>query len=364
MRGINVHELRAQIDMVLFEAFPRELCLILQVHHLIILFYSAHAHSSLSLPNLETVSMEPIIFRTISSLDAVAAKLSHFIDSSELSAEEKTRTKETIESATLPFLKLQVLPSGKSAVKSLSSLAPMLTKWTDTSKMLISALPSEQLFPVVDLWRIGFLSTTVGTWVSGEHTVTPDITTSIIDELLRKAEQKPLPRSFTITLLKCFSNAFGVLPLSRRLLVPGPLREKLTDLAISQLLEEEDQIRAAAASLVFNIASCVQKMRAEDETIPQFHVGFDVEWEIEVVSAVIEGIRREGSEEIRKFSAGSKSSSVQVSQFIGWLPVSDSFFDCPQHMRASYRNYWKCFRFGNCWRRKPPQWQGRLTSSV
>jgi hypothetical protein len=158
MRGVNAPELRAQVDILLFEAFPRELCHLLPVHHLTQLPDSAHAHSSLSLPHLAAVSTEPIMFGTIASLDAVVTKLAHFIDSSELRAEEKARMKDTIESATLPFLKLQVLPSGKSTVKPLSSLAPVLTEWMDASKTLISALPTEQLFPVVDLWRIGFLN--------------------------------------------------------------------------------------------------------------------------------------------------------------------------------------------------------------
>lgn len=353
-----------QIDMLLSEAFPREPCLLLLVYHLTLLYCIAHAHSSLSLPYLAAVSTEPIIFSSVDSLDVVAAKLYHFIDSSDLSVEEKVRVKDVIESTTLPFLKFQIPSSGKSTVKPLSSLAPMLVKWTDASKTLISALPAEQLFPVVDLWRIGFISTPVGVWVSGELASAPGITSSIIDEFLRKTEPKPLPRSFIRTLLKCLSNAFGVSSLSRRLLTPGPLRDKLTDLAISQLLEEQTQIRTAAASLLFNIASCVQTQRGEmgeDDSIPQFHAGLDAEWEVEVVSAVIEGIRREESEEIRKFSADSKSRPVKVVQSIGWLPVSGSSFDCLQHMRASFRNCWKYLKFGNCWRRKHPLWRRRQT---
>ncbi|KAF9651564.1 DUF862-domain-containing protein [Thelephora ganbajun] len=285
MRGINVPELRTQIDVLLFEAFP------------------PHAHSSLPLPSLAAVSTEPIMFRTIASLDAVVTKLSRFIDSSELRAEEKARIKDTIESVTLPFLKLQVLPSGKSALKPLSSLAPMLTEWADVSRTLISGLPIEQLFPVIDLWRIGFLSTAVGTWVSEErvNTSDPGATSGIISEFLNKAELKHLPRSFVLTLLKCLSNAFGTPSLSQRLLSPGIFREKLTGLAISQLLEEDNQVRATAASLVFNIASGTQAQRAgtrKNHFVPQTHTGVDAEWEVEVVSAVIEGIRREASEEI------------------------------------------------------------------
>jgi len=231
----------------------------------------------------------------------VAAKLSDFIDSSVLPAEEQARIKHIIESAILPFLKLQISPPGKSTVKPLSSLSPLLTEWVDASKLLISALPTEQLFPVIDLWRIGFLSATVGAWVSEEYANNPGVTSSIIFEFLKKAELKPLPRSLVLTLFKCFSNALGSLPLSRQLLAPGPLREKLTDLSISQLLEEDHQVRATAASLTFNIASCAQAQRTEagkNNSLPQIHPGPDAEWEIEVVSAVIEGIKREESEEI------------------------------------------------------------------
>ena len=303
------------------------------------------------------------MFKAIASLDAVVAKLSYFIDTSELRAEEKARIKDTIESTTLPFLKLQILPSGKSTAKPLSSLAPMLTEWADASKTLISALPTERLFPIVDLWRLALLSTTVGTWVSGEPFSTPGSTSSIISELLNKAEFKSLPRPFVLTLLKCLSNAFGTPALSQRLLVPGPLREKLTALAISQLLEADGQVRTAAASLVFNIASGTQLQRADTGRgilVPRTPTGVDVEWEIEVVSAVIEGIRREEGEEIREFSVGSEDHLVEATQSIGSLPVLDSSFGCPQHMKLSYRNCWRCFRSGSCWRGKRPRWRRRL----
>ncbi|KAF9778668.1 PPPDE putative peptidase domain-containing protein [Thelephora terrestris] len=283
IRGVNAPELRTQVDMLLFESFP------------------PHAHLSLSLPHLEAVSTTPIMFRTIGSLDAVVAKLCHFIDSSALPEEEKASIKDTIESGILPFLKLQISPPGKSTVKPLSSLSPMLTKWAHASKSLTSALSTEQLFPVIDLWRIGFLSATVGTWVAGENANSSGVSPNIIFEFLKKAELKPLPRSFVLTLLKFFSNALGALPLSRQLLAPGPLRERLTSLAISQLLEEDNQVRATAASLVFNIASCTQAQRAEtggNNSLPPIHAGSDTDWEIEVLSAIIEGIRREENEEI------------------------------------------------------------------
>jgi hypothetical protein len=259
------------------------------------------------------VSTAPIIFRTIASLDAVTAKLSHFIDSSDLQVGEKTRIKDVIESSVLPFLRLQVLPPGKSTVKPLSSLSQMLREWTDFSKILTSVLAIEQLFPVIDLWRIGFLNPTVGTWVSEEHAGGSGVTSSIIYEFLKKAELQPLPRSFVITLLKCFSNALGILPLSRRLMTPGPLREKLTSLAITQLLEQDNQVRAAASSLVFNIASCTQVLRVEtgsNNPAPKIHAGSDAEWEMELVSVIVEGVRREQSEETRTLPVGSKKRSV------------------------------------------------------
>lgn len=268
--------------MLLFETFP------------------PHPHLSLSLPRLEEISTTPIVFRATSSVDVVATKLSHFIDSSQLPEGEKINVKNAIGATILPFLKLQTPSTGKSPIKPLSPLSPMLTEWSDSSKLLISALPIEQLFPIVDLWRMGFLNTAVGTWVS-EDVSTPGTTFGIISEFLKKTELKPLPRSFVLTLLKCLSNALSALPLSQRLLAPGPLREKLTDFATSQLLEKDDQIRATAASMVFNIASYTQVQRVEagkHDFVPRVPENFDGEWEIEVVSAVIEGIRREENEEI------------------------------------------------------------------
>lgn len=249
------------------------------------------------------------MFRAIASLDAVATKLAHFIDSSELQVEEKARIKSTIQSTALPFLKLQITASGKSTVMSISSLTPILTEWAVASKTLISALPTEQLFPVVDLWRIGFLSPVVGAWVSEAPGSTPSATSSMISEFLHKAQSKPLPRSFVLTLLKFLCNAFGTPALSQRLLSPGPLRDKLTDLVVSQLLEEENQVRTTAASLIFNIACSTQMDRAgagKGECNLQIYSGVDAEWEIEIVSAVIEGIRREKNEEIREFCVATR----------------------------------------------------------
>lgn len=185
----------------------------------------------------------------------------------------------------------------------------MLTEWSDSSKLLTSALPIEQLFPIVDLWRMSFLNTAVGTWIS-EDVGAPGTTLGIISEFLKKTELKPLPRSLVLTLLKCFSNALSALPLSQRLLAPSPLREKLTDFVTSQLLEKDDQIRATAASMVFNIASYTQVQRVEagkNDFVPRAPADFDAEWEMEVVSAVIEGVRREENEEICRFFACSKS---------------------------------------------------------
>lgn len=66
----------------------------------------------------------------------------------------------------------------------------------------------------------------------------------------------------------------------------------LTDVLVTSLLHSDLNVRTAGASLVFNVAAWVQKGRskADGDGVE------DGDWEMELMSAVVEAIDREGLE--------------------------------------------------------------------
>jgi hypothetical protein len=74
LKGADSNELRTQVDLLLFQAFPRRS--ISPVFHpdAVLFFIKAHPHTSLSLPAIETLSLNPILFAQVPALDNVLAK--------------------------------------------------------------------------------------------------------------------------------------------------------------------------------------------------------------------------------------------------------------------------------------------------
>lgn len=99
------------------------------------------------------------------------------------------------------------------------------------------------------------------------------------------------------------SNAFATTILAQRVLRSGKTRDDLTSFLITNLLNEEASVRTAAASLAFNVAASIQQTRVN--TIRDGLIGAsdegDGDWEVELISAIVEAIQREESEEVGKF---------------------------------------------------------------
>ena len=81
----------------------------------------------------------------------------------------------------------------------------------------------------------------------------------------------------------------------------------MTLLLVTTLLHDDAAVRTAAASLAFNVAAYLQKGRVDKVKNGGSEVqGIeeDGDWEVEMVSAVVEALNREkSSEEVGKFSA-------------------------------------------------------------
>ena len=174
----------------------------------------------------------------------------------------------------------------------------------------MKVLPKEQLFPLIDLWRIGLLDNSISGWCAS--TTAPDsAVTNPVLLLLDIAASDPssLPKPVVLTTLRMLSNAFANATLSRCLLsrdevgAGSSTRQALTTVLVATLLHHDAGVRTAAASLAFNVSTFVQKPRVE--AVRSGRRGEDVpgddesegEWEVELVSAIIEALRNENTSE-------------------------------------------------------------------
>ncbi|KAL0581184.1 hypothetical protein V5O48_000874 [Marasmius crinis-equi] len=277
MKGADANELRSQIDLLLFQAYP------------------PHKHTSLSLPAMQALSLKPILFTQVPNLDVVSKKLLSSIPS-DLKQPQQDVNK-TISATVVPYLKSRFAQPA-----SATSLPPanptLLAAWNQTTVALSASLPPESLFPLVDMWRLALLDPAVGTWFAANLSTSPLVT------LLRVASTvsvQQCPRPYILTLLRLLSNAF-----SSNVLAPqfffGNLRSETTALLIPSLLHSDAGVRNAAASLAFNMASFLQNRRAE--AVRNGSSGGsekngleDEDWEVEMASAIVEAVDREKTAE-------------------------------------------------------------------
>ncbi|EPQ54651.1 DUF862-domain-containing protein [Gloeophyllum trabeum ATCC 11539] len=289
MKGADGPELRTQVDLLLYQAFP------------------PHPHQSLSLPAVESLSLNPILFQQVPAFDNVLNKLNGFIEASQTwpSAPSKDHVQAAFTKVILPYLKAR-FPSTPEAQKKATPAVPattiLLNKWAEITGVLAEALLPAELFPVADLWRLALLDEVVGGWAAAANNV-PAGSCDPVVTLLSKAAltaDDPKARNYLLVVLRMLSNAFATPSLARRLLTQdSTLREQLTSFLVRTLLHDEVAVRTAAASLAFNVAAYLQKLRVErvrsGGSIDAD--GGDGDWEVEMVSAVVEAIGRETQSE-------------------------------------------------------------------
>lgn len=304
LKGVNAPELRSQVDLLMYEAFPRKQILYPCIFILCLTADTvAHPHTSLALPAVEHLTLDPILFTQVPALESVNAKLCSFIDAASTwpsnAAQTQSQVKQTLSQAVLPFLKA---PASASKPK---ASAGLLVPWARVTATLADALQPAELFPLVDMWRLAIVDPSVSSWCASlplnKNTLDPvNIFLSMATSAL--AGSTNVPRNFILIVLRLLSNTFSNLVLAR-ILLSEDMRESVTGLLVTTLLHEDAAVRTAAASLAFNIAAYFQKKRvakAKGQDDGSEEAG---DWEVEIVSAVIEAIEREkGSEEVGKSS--------------------------------------------------------------
>ncbi|KAF7365360.1 hypothetical protein MVEN_00408000 [Mycena venus] len=290
LKGVDAGELKAQVDLLLFQAYP------------------PHPHSSLSLPAAEALSLEPILFTQVPALDTVLSKFVSFIDAAP-SSPTTSQAKEVLRTQVVPYLKARFAAKTSSLPSAVPSL---LTSWAAATTALVGALPTDTLFPLVDMWRLAALDLAAAAWLASAPAAGPIgvLVRTARDVLAQPAQaQDKGKRNYLLTVLRLLANAFQTPALGRALLCGGDGATLGT--LVPALLHVDAAVRTAAASLAFNAAAGVQRARlatgaglggvnerstkADDADAA---LATDEEWQIELVSALVEALEREEGEDV------------------------------------------------------------------
>ncbi|OCH87713.1 DUF862-domain-containing protein [Obba rivulosa] len=292
IKGVNAPELRSQTDLLLYQAFP------------------PHPHTRLSLPAVESLSLSPILFTQVPPLDTMLSKFISFLDAAP-STPDVQSAKQTITSVVLPYLKSRFpAKDANSVAKKVNASSVLLNSWADATRKIVDILPPAQLFPLADMWRLAFHDDAVGTWCAGLSPTNPRSIDPIMlflskaTEILESpdADAKASARNYLLTVLRMLANTFASPALAKRLLAPGSragTREPLTRVLVGALLHGDAAVRTAAASVAFNVAACLQKGRVDQVRGVNVGAGVeeDGEWEVELVSAMLEALANETQSE-------------------------------------------------------------------
>lgn len=228
-----------------------------------------------------------------------------FIDAASPPVSAADTVKTTLSTEVLPYLKAR-FPSNNPKARGPSATPQLLTKWTAITLTLSNSLPPAQLFPLADMWRLALLDDAVSTWCASQASPASDPLQILLDHAVTPEP----PRNYLLVVLRMAANAFATPLLAQTLVSAGTSRKQqnATKLLVASLLHADAHVRTAAASLAFNVAACVQRGRLEQVRSRQGYVTpaeEDGDWEVELVSAILEALQNEvQNEDIGELVAG------------------------------------------------------------
>jgi hypothetical protein len=270
-----------------------------------------HPHKLLPLPSIQVISPSPILYQTSPNYSALLSKLS------ELLATIPSPSSDTSE--ILPFLRIQLVPFLETKTfPSTTTLDTLLSTFLAHTSTLFSVLPTESLFPLLDLWRIACLHPQTSSYLSLLPPSAPfHLFPSLLHQLLLNSPPT-LPKPLLLTSLRLLANAFASLPLAALLLSPthpapppssdtaapastptSTPRQILTTVLVELLLAEDASVRSAAAGLAFNVVGFRHRRGAATATNGDEE---EADWSLELGIAILESIKMETkSEDVRTY---------------------------------------------------------------
>ncbi|GJJ15677.1 hypothetical protein Clacol_009955 [Clathrus columnatus] len=311
-KGADKSELRTQVELLIFQAFP------------------PHPHTKTKFPGIQGVSLDPILFKQPPAWDLASEKLISSIDAvpndSSRSPALVAEAKQSLLKVVIPFLKSR-FPKTAPGVTSKTITPPptVLYQLSNLTAIFLSHLAVENIFPLIDFWRMAVLDKAFAVALVSQLTPTGevlngnDISLIPVTQILSKVNTdlsittngnstSANNRNTLLTTLRLLSNVFsfsestGKYIFSYTSALETSPRTQLTTTLVSALLHADPAVRTAAASLAFNVASCIQRTRRNvgdidnrlnDIITPEE----DSDWEIEIISAIVEAIKLENTNE-------------------------------------------------------------------
>jgi len=251
------------------------------------------------------LSIDPILYTQLpSALDVPINKLIGFVESAQHRNPALAEAKSTLTSSFATYLKKRFPPgSSPSTIVGKSSVSISNTeakKWTSMNTALLESLPPENLFPLVDLWRLSILDSLIASKVGPSVILT--IEQKLVAFLALASSPSDVSRPLMVTTLRLCANSYAH-PTSS----DSVIRPETKDVLVSGLLHPDASVRTGAASLAFNVATRRHAPFRTSKAGAQSYNWAEVDrrerndergQDMELVVALIEATERETNEEV------------------------------------------------------------------
>jgi thiol-disulfide isomerase/thioredoxin len=276
LKGADRRSLEAKVESFLEDCFPR------------------HPHRKLYLPSVEAVPTKPVLSTTTPNYTALIGKLEGFAG---------------VSKSDIEYLKTRVVPILGGGEVPDQTLKEVYQGWSQATSRILESLKPEETFPAIDLWRVGLLNPKIIALLSFDLSPSQTNSTEPLSAILKMASttlkdsSTSTPKPFLLTVLRLLTNLLAPTPTSNLILgTPsqspklGKLLEHVLGITVDSLLHPDTSVRSAAAGVAVNLASWRHRVSKEQGKKPE-EAG-EHEWEVELVSAVIEAIDRETDEDV------------------------------------------------------------------
>ncbi|KAI7867361.1 PPPDE putative peptidase domain-containing protein [Spinellus fusiger] len=278
-KGADYAELKSSVDLLLFTAYP------------------PHPHRKIQLTAALDIPRNPILYTqtnnaslVIKKLDSVLAEATNII--------LKEEQKKGLEQA-----KLYLEKPDQTTVD--------IAQWCSTLDVLLEGLPVDQLFPILDILRC-----LITTQPMVDHYETD--CSQLIRIFTIGYQHENLNKATLLMILRLACNLFSNHNFVTTYFtshLPSSHRSSLTQLLVAALLSQDTQVRQTAASLAFNCSTVVAKERLHKESrdLPTGTAEQeDDEWQVEIVSALVDSLAKETDEEIEALENKKSIASAKV----------------------------------------------------
>ncbi|WWD22420.1 hypothetical protein CI109_106911 [Kwoniella shandongensis] len=273
IKGAAKRELEVKVETFLEDCFP------------------THPHRKVYLPAIGSLPRQPITASVVPAYPALISKLEGF-----LVGKGKEEDLRVIKEQVVPYLE------GKKSLGN-AELQTLVERWIGATHSLLESLKAQESFPVIDLWRVGLLKAPIASLLAlrlsptAQPTTIPNPVSTIFalatNTLTESSTATPKP--FLITVLRFATNLLASHELANLILAQdghNEIQESLVSLLVESLLHPDVGVRTAAGGVGLNMGIWRQGSSGGEDGKAV------VDWEVEMVSALVEGIDRETDEDV------------------------------------------------------------------